>query len=126
MMMMFGRGRRNRGIPPIIGLVMGSGFFLMLGLIKATSALGPLSIFVWAMAIGGVVYAMKGPFGDAVLRGIAQSDEEVDAGGMPTELLHELEDLRAQVGELQERVDFTERMLAREREAKPLGAGERP
>ena len=121
--MMGRRGRKNR-IPPAIGLVMVSGILLMVGLMKVTSVLGPLSVFVWAMAIAGVVYVLKGPLGEAILHAIAQGDEELNGSGIAPELGHELEDLRAQVAELQERVDFTERLLAREREMRPLSAGE--
>jgi hypothetical protein len=39
------------------------------------------------------------------------------------ELLADMDDLRAQLSELQERVDFTERLLAKDREAKGLPAG---
>ena len=124
-MMFFGGRGRKRGIPSAIGLVMVSGIFLMVGLMKATSVLGPLSVIIWALAIIGVVHVLKGPLGEAILHAIAQGDEELNGSGVPPELLHELEDLRAQVGELQERVDFTERMLARERETRPLGSGER-
>jgi hypothetical protein len=38
-------------------------------------------------------------------------------------VLQEIDELRAQMGELQERVDFTERLLAQEREARGLGSG---
>ncbi len=121
---MMGRRRTKGRLPPAIGLVMVSGILLMVGLMKATSVLGPLSVFVWAMAIAGVVYVLKGPLGEAILHAIAQGDEELNGSGIPAELGHELEDLRAQVAELQERVDFTERLLAREREMRPLSAGE--
>ena len=121
---MMGRRRTKGRIPPAIGLVMVSGILLMVGLMKATSVLGPLSVFVWAMAIAGVVYVLKGPLGEAILHAIAQGDEELNGSGIPPELGHELEDLRAQAAELQERVDFTERLLAREREMRPLSAGE--
>ena len=121
---MMGRRRTKGRIPPAIGLVMVSGILLMVGLMKATSVLGPLSVFVWAMAIAGVVYVLKGPLGEAILHAIAQGDEELNGSGIPPELGHELEDLRAQVVELQERVDFTERLLAREREMRPLSASE--
>jgi hypothetical protein len=118
-------GRRRHGISPIIAMVTLSGFFLMLGLSKATGALGAASIPIWAMAIAGVAYVLKGPLGEALLRTVADADRGQEMGGVSPEVLHELDDLRAQVAELQERVDFTERLLARERDARPLGAGER-
>jgi hypothetical protein len=117
-------GRRRNGFSPIIAMVIASGFFLMVGLSKATGALGAASIPIWAMAIAGVAYVLKGPLGEALLRTVADGDRSQEMGGASPELLHELDDLRAQLSELQERVDFTERLLAREREARPLGAGE--
>lgn len=39
------------------------------------------------------------------------------------QLLGEIDDLRMQVAELHERVDFTERLLAERREAPPLSPG---
>lgn len=38
-------------------------------------------------------------------------------------VLAELDDLRAQLSELQERVDFSERLLAKDRDGKPLEPG---
>ena len=35
-----------------------------------------------------------------------------------------MDDMRAQLSELQERVDFTERLLAKDREARGLAAGD--
>jgi hypothetical protein len=117
--------RRRNGIGPVIGMVIASGFFLMIGLSKATGALGAASIPIWAMVIGGAVYVLRGPLGDAILRSIANEDGDPEQGVQSQEILHELDDLRAQVGELQERVDFTERLLAREREGRVINSGER-
>lgn len=39
------------------------------------------------------------------------------------ELLAEMDEMRGQLSELQERVDFTERMLAKERDARALEPG---
>ena len=114
--------RRHRG-GPLIGLVIASGFFLMIGLSKATGALGAASIPIWAMVIGGAVLVLRGPLGDALLRSVSGADGDQDQGVQSQEILQELDDLRAQVGELQERVDFTERLLAREREGRSLNAG---
>ncbi|MEO7332927.1 MAG: hypothetical protein ABIZ71_03180 [Gemmatimonadales bacterium] len=109
-----------------MGLVIASGFFIMIGLSKASSALGAASIPIWAMAIAGIVLVLRGPLGEALLHSIAQSDTEQVSEGVPPELIQDLDDLRAQVSELQERVDFTERLLARERETRPLNAGGAP
>ncbi len=109
----------------MMGMVVASGFFLVIGLSKASEAMGAAAIPIWAMAIGGVVYVLKGPIGEALLRSIAESDRDPDQAATSPEVLHEIDDLRAQLSELQERVDFAERLLAREREAHPLGTGDR-
>ena len=54
----------------------------------------------------------------------------VDAGikdelqGMREDVLTELRDMRRELGELGERVDFTERLLAKQREPERLGRGD--
>lgn len=57
----------------------------------------------------------SGEFRDGEGRRVALWDPEDAAGlthGVPAELLDEVEALRREVGELAERVDFTERLLA--------------
>ena len=117
------RSRRRAWSPTIVLLVLGS-LVVMVSLSKATEHLGAASIPIWAMVVGGAVFLFRGPFGEAVLRSLSQGDPDPEAMGTDPAVLHELDDLRAQVGELQERMDFTERLLAREREAHPLGRGE--
>ncbi|HEU4569871.1 MAG TPA: hypothetical protein VFS07_04810 [Gemmatimonadales bacterium] len=70
---------------------------------------------------GGTAIAIAfSPVGKAIadrIRGhgaLAETDPAV---------LAELDDLRGQVSELQERVDFTERLLAKDREGRALGPG---
>jgi len=65
---------------------------------------------------GGVVavLALRGPVGRALA-------DRIHAGAVaqpeiPAELLDELDTMRGRVAELEERVDFTERMLARSQE----------
>ncbi len=123
--MMMGRARRGRGFPPVVAMVMASGILLVVGLSKATNVLGAASIPIWAMVIAGAVFALRGPLGEALLRSLAQGDQDREVLGTDPALLQELDDLRAQVAELQERMDFSERLLAREREARPIGTGER-
>ncbi len=123
--MMMGRARRGRGFPPVVAMVMASGILLVVGLSKATNVLGAASIPIWAMVIAGAVFVLRGPLGEALLHSLAQGDQEREVQGTDPAVLQELDDLRAQVVELQERMDFSERLLAREREARPLGSGER-
>lgn len=95
------------------GLVAVVGIFIVvpmaLALMLASSKLGPASIPIW-MVVGGTAWLIsKGAIGQAIaarLRGGAEPGELTD------ETLAELEDLRARVAELEERVDFSERLLA--------------
>lgn len=114
---------KRRGWSPTIALLVAASFVTMVSLTKATEVLGAASIPIWAMVVGGAVFLFRGPFGEAVLRSLAQGDQDREAMGTDPAVLQELDDLRAQVGELQERMDFSERLLAREREMRPLGSG---
>ena len=84
-----------------------------LALMFATSRLGPASIPVWISVAGAGWLIMKGSMGDALaarFRGDAGSDE------MHADTIAELEELRGRVAELEERVDFSERLLAQKAE----------
>lgn len=64
------------------------------------------------LGIGGTI-VLRGPLGRALARRIeGQASEVVDL----EPVMHELDELRARMAELEERQDFTERLLARERE----------
>jgi hypothetical protein len=102
---------------------MAGGIITMVALTKVTEHLGAASIPIWAMVIGPAVYLLRGKMGEAILHSIASGDQDREALGTDPAVLQELDELRAQVSELQERMDFTERLLARDREARPLGAG---
>ena len=115
---------KRRGWSPTIALLIAGGFVVMVTLSKATQVLGAASIPVWAMVVGGAVFLFRGRFGEAVLRSLASGDQDPEMQGTDPAVLQELDDLRVQVSELQERMDFTERLLAREREMRPLGSGE--
>jgi len=97
-----------------------------------TSAIGPASIPIWAIAAWGGMMIFRGPFGKALSARVAGQVPD-GAAEVPPELYGELDELRARLGELEERVDFSERLLAQGREAAPagdpatlLGAGPRP
>jgi hypothetical protein len=82
----------------------------------------PMSILFLSLA---AVFILRGPFGRALadrLSGRRHDDTDVQ------ELRGEVEDLRRQLGEVQERLDFAERLLARQDEragALPKGGSER-
>ena len=62
----------------------------------------------------------KGAIGEAIA---ARLRGEAGHGELPEETLAELDDLRARVAELEERQDFSERLLAQKGEAMKLGGG---
>ncbi len=70
-----------------------------------------------------VILVAAGGFRDGEGRLISRWDTESEAlvaEGVPAEVLEELDALRREVAELGERVDFTERLLARPTEAEPV------
>lgn len=71
------------------------------------------------LGVGGTI-VLRGPLGKALARrieGAPRAELDVEP------LLHELDEVRARMVELEERMDFTERLLARDREAAQLPAG---
>lgn len=72
-----------------------------------------------AFGIGGTV-VLRGPLGKAIARRI---EGQLDPGVDLEPLLHELDEVRARMIEMEERMDFTERLLARDREAERLPPG---
>jgi hypothetical protein len=66
---------------------------------------------VWAF-----MKIMKGPIGEAIARRLGGKAEESGRDG-------EIAELRVRLGELEERVDFAERMLLQQREQAQLPAG---
>jgi|CXWL01.1.fsa_nt_gi hypothetical protein len=92
------------------------------GLMKATMVLGPVSVPIWFAVVGGGAFVLRGPLGKALAARI--SGELPEATGpveLPEELYVELDELRTRVAELEERQDFSERLLARREE--PPAAG---
>lgn len=72
---------------------------------------------------GGTLFLLAiSPVGKALADRIRHGTQPLGAGTDP-EVLTELEQLRADVGELQERVDFTERLLAQKQVAGELKDG---
>ena len=92
-------------------------------LAMATRAIGPASIPIWAIAVWGAATVARGPIGQAMARNIG-GEGKPGLSEVPPELYAELDELRARVGELEERVDFSERLLAAAKEKESTG-GER-
>jgi hypothetical protein len=77
-----------------------------------------LMIIAMVTAAWTATRIIGGPLGQALARRIGGP---VAPGA---EQAHELEDLRARVAELEERQDFTERVLLQERQSARLGEGD--
>jgi hypothetical protein len=79
---------------------------------------------VAALAFFGGAALVLRPIAAAVAKRIGGEHPPArDDAGEREQILSELQDLRHEVGELAERVDFTERLLAREREVAKLDRG---
>jgi ubiquinone biosynthesis protein UbiJ len=79
---------------------------------------------VVAVAFFGAGFWVLRPIAAAVAKRIGGEHRPApDDTGEREQILAELQDLRHEVGELAERVDFTERLLAREREVAKLDRG---
>ena len=74
---------------------------------------------------GGLFLLAISPVGKALADRIRHGVQLPGAGGPDPAVLSELEQLRSDVTDLQERVDFAERLLAQKQSAK-LPAGEDP
>ena len=74
-----------------------------------------VSISAWT-----VTRIFRGPLGDAIARRIGGGAGHPESGTRD----HEIADLLTRVAELEERVDFTERVLLQERQSGQLRPGE--
>ena len=80
-----------------------------------TRLIGPAAIPIWFGAAAAVILVFRGPVGQALARRIS-GDVHDGPVEVPAELYAELDELRARVGELEERVDFSERLLVQKNE----------
>ncbi len=113
------KGEEITGALAVVGLFIVAP--LAGALIVATVKLGAVAVPIWIAASVAVAVVMKGAVGEAVaarLRG--------DAGGsqLDGDALAELDELRSRVVELEERQDFSERMLAQRGEGMKLPGGD--
>lgn len=75
---------------------------------------------------GGTLFLLAiSPVGKALADRIRHGTQPIGAGGTEPEVLTELEQLRGDVTDLQERLDFAERMLSQKQAAGGLPPGER-
>jgi len=80
-------------------------------------------LFIIIVFGGGMLFALsKTEIGRAIADRIR--GERLLGGGTDPILVEEVDRLRGEVAELHERMEFTERLLARQRETPPLAAGD--
>ena len=86
---------------------------------------GPEALLAFSV-VGGTLWVLR-PMAAAMAKRIAGEHRrtETDDGGERDAILGELQQLRQEVTELQERVDFTERLLAKQKDAGALPPGGR-
>jgi hypothetical protein len=76
-------------------------------------------IVMGAMAAWTIARIFRGPIGEALARRIARSPATAEPGGADEAVA----ELQVRVAELEERLDFTERVLLQERPAGQLDRG---
>lgn len=79
-----------------------------------------LSIPIIASLTAGVVFIARGPIGHALARAIGGQSAEAEVE--VAELRQQVDQLRLEMGEMQERMEFAERLLAQPRDADRLQA----
>lgn len=114
---------RDDGTGPLMAALWFGAIIGLGALTAATAMLGAASIPIWGMGVGGAAIIFRGPVGKAIGRRIAGEDSGAIPPELPAEILDELDGLRHRVAELEERVDFSERLLA-QKQAAPGGGGD--
>lgn len=112
---------REDGTGPLMSGLWFGGIIGLGALTAATAMLGAAAIPIWGIAVGGAAIIFRGPVGKALGRRIAGEDPGGMPPELPAEILDELDGLRHRVGELEERVDFSERLLAQKQAEPPDG-----
>ena len=92
---------------------------VLLGAFIALSVVIGEDFAIPALLTGGVVagVALRGPLGKALAQRITEG--AMGPAEVPPELLEEMDEMRQRMVGLEERVDFTERVLARQRADEP-------
>jgi hypothetical protein len=82
-------------------------------------------IVITAICVWGGVQILRGPVGQALGRWISGQSGSADPALMEEleQLRHTVAGMESHVAELEERLDFTERLLARHAESAALGRG---
>ncbi len=89
-----------------------AGMGLFGALAAASATLGPMAIPVWAIASGIVGFTVRSPVARAFADRMSGKVQPEADPALSEEVYAELDDLRVRLAELEERHDFTERLLA--------------
>lgn len=115
----------DRQLPAGFGFAIGA---IGLGLIGAFIALSvvigedfAIPAMIAAAIVAGIT--LRGPVGKALARWI-EGSARGEAGQLPEENAAEIEDMRIRLVELEERLDFAERLLTRGRDSVPVSQRE--
>lgn len=100
-----------------------AGLGLFGALAAASATLGDDAIPIWLFAMVIVIVAVRSSIAKAFAQRLTDSKQELPAESLPPELYAELDDLRARLGELEERQDFSERLLASSRDPQRVDNG---
>jgi hypothetical protein len=105
----------NAGLYTVITIVS----VALLGAFVALSVVIGEDFAIPALITGGVVgsIVLRGPLGKALAQRITNAS--MGPAEVPPELLEEMDEMRHRMVELEERVDFTERLMARQRAGEP-------
>lgn len=104
-------GRPVSGMAWVAGLVV---FFTVVGAFTVLGMEHGEDFFIPTIVLGGITVAvvLRGPLGKAIAQRIQYGQAGAEAS---PEVLQELDDLRGRVMELEERLDFAERLLSQPR-----------
>lgn len=102
------------------GSLLPLGALVVIGYVVVALNVGvPFAIPGFIFLVGGGVGFLFTPMGRALTRSL-EADAGLTRPEIPDEVLGELDDLRARMAELEERQEFSERLLARHNDERPL------
>jgi len=83
----------------------------------------PFALAAILAIVAGTVLALMSPVGKALAHRLQRGE---DGGGTDPQLLADVDDMRLRISELEERLDFTERLLTQVRTDQPQRVGGGP
>ncbi len=98
------------------GSIMAVAFFA--GMAAITRMIGAASIPIWLFGFGAIGWALHGPIGKALASRIGAQDAPEHAE-LPPEVYTELDEMRMRIAELEERTEFSERLLLQKGSQQP-------